>query len=99
MKSKRTKACDISQKVKRIVWERDGQRCIFCGSHNAMPNAHYISRGCGGLGIEQNVVTACFECHREMDQTTDRGYMLEFTRKHLESHYPNFGDEKRIFHK
>ena len=42
--SKRSKACDIPQKVKDKVWERDNQHCIICGSPYAMPNAHYIGR-------------------------------------------------------
>ncbi len=50
--SKRSKACDISPKVKKKVWERDNHCCIICGSPYAMPNAHYIARSQGGLGIE-----------------------------------------------
>ena len=53
---KRTKALDIPEKVKRRVWERDGHQCVLCGSIYAMPNAHYISRAQGGLGIEENAV-------------------------------------------
>ena len=57
MKSRRSKATDIPQKVKQAVWERDGGRCVICGNtHNVMPNAHFISRANGGLGIEENVV-------------------------------------------
>lgn len=68
-KSKRAKATDIPKKVKDKVWERDHERCIYCGSHNAMPNAHaLLSRAQGGLGIEQNVVTLCSMCHRIYDQ-------------------------------
>lgn len=67
MKTKRSKATDISQSVKRKVWERDNHHCIFCGSPYAMPNAHYISRSKGGLGIEQNVVTLCQNCHHNYD--------------------------------
>lgn len=67
MKTKRSKATDISQSVKRKVWERDNHCCIFCGSHYAMPNAHYIPRSKGGLGIEQNVVTLCQNCHHNYD--------------------------------
>lgn len=55
MKSKRSKATDIPQKVKQAVWERDGGRCVVCGCcRNVMPNAHFISRSKGGLGIEEN---------------------------------------------
>lgn len=44
--SKRSKACDISQKVKEIVWIRDMGQCIYC--HKWVPiscaNAHFIKR-------------------------------------------------------
>lgn len=68
-KSKRAKATDIPKKVKDKVWERDHERCIYCGSRSAMPSAHaLLSRAQGGLGIEKNVVTLCFMCHRIYDQ-------------------------------
>ena len=67
MKSRRSKATDISHKVKNKVWERDNHCCILCGNPNAMPNAHYISRANGGLGIEQNIVTLCQNCHNKYD--------------------------------
>ena len=46
MKSKRSKACEISQKVKEIVWNRDNHRCICCGRYvpKACANAHFIKR-------------------------------------------------------
>ena len=44
--SKRSKACEISQKVKKIVWLRDNCECIYC--HKWVPiscaNAHFIKR-------------------------------------------------------
>lgn len=46
MKSKRTKACGISQKVKTTVWERDNHKCIYCHEYvsKSCANAHYIKR-------------------------------------------------------
>ena len=46
MKSKRSKACEISQKVKEIVWERDNHKCISCGRYvpKTCANAHFIKR-------------------------------------------------------
>lgn len=46
MKSKRSKACEISQKVKEIVWRRDKQKCIYCGIYvpKSCANAHFIKR-------------------------------------------------------
>lgn len=98
-KSKRSKATDISQKVKKIVWERDGERCILCGSHEAMPNAHYISRSEGGLGIEQNVVTLCLNCHRKVDQTVKRKELLKEIWKYLSNQYPGLNEKDLIYKK
>lgn len=99
MKSKRSKACDIPQKIKKIVWERDGERCIICGSRIAMPNAHYIPRSKGGLGIEQNIVTLCQSCHYSYDfgggETRENlGKSIE---KYLIKKYPDWNKENLIF--
>ena len=73
MKSKRTKALDISQKVKLAVWERDEGCCVVCGNnYNTMPNAHILARSKSGKGIETNIVTLCTnlttnKCHYKYD--------------------------------
>ena len=88
-KSKRSKACDISAKVRAEVRQRDGDKCIWCGRHLSHPQiCHYISRGAGGLGIPQNLVCGCVTCHQQADQGqhTDR-YKLAM-REHLKRHYP-----------
>lgn len=66
---KRTKAVAIPKEVKESVWERDGERCIFCRRWVTVhcANAHVINRSQGGLGIVQNIITACPDCHRELD--------------------------------
>ena len=98
-KSKRAKACDISKKVKDIVWERDNHQCIICGSHQAMPNSHFIRRSQGGLGIEENIVTMCFRCHRMYDQGSDRKAIETYTENYLKSKYPNWDKSKLIYKK
>lgn len=99
MKSRRSKATDISARTKAIVWERDGHRCIFCGTGAAMPNAHYISRAKGGLGIEQNIVTACMSCHYAMDNTTERPYFLKTAKQYLSAKYQGWDEENLIYKK
>ncbi len=44
--SKRSKACEISQKTKEEVWNRDNQQCIICGKWvpKSCANAHFIKR-------------------------------------------------------
>lgn len=91
--SNRSKACDIPMKVKKIVWERDNHCCIICGSPYAMPNAHYIARSHGGLGIEQNVVTLCLNCHHNFDNGKDKDLKEAIRAKikaHLGSKYDNW---------
>lgn len=92
-KSKSSKACDISQKVKQAVWERDGQRCVLCGSPNAFPNAHFKPRSLLGLGIEENIVTLCLDCHRKYDQTTERNKIKAELREYLTTIYDNWSEE------
>lgn len=98
MKSKRSKACDISAKVKDVVWERDGRYCVICGNPEAMPNAHYISRAQGGLGIEQNIVTLCAKCHKQFDQSSARTEIKERIKNYLKFQYPNW-DEKNLVYR
>lgn len=99
MKTKRAKACDISQKVKEIVWERDNHQCIICHSNRAMPNSHFIRRSQGGLGIEENIVTMCDRCHRMYDQGVDRKAIEARTEDYLKSLYPNWDREKLYYKK
>lgn len=99
MKSKRSKATDIPPKIKNIVWERDNKQCIICGNYNAMPNAHYISRAKGGLGIEQNVVTLCLKCHHDYDNGSKREENRKIIKEYLESKYYGWKEENLIYNK
>lgn len=99
MKSKRAKACDISKKVKDIVWERDNHRCIICGSNQAMPNSHFIRRSQGGLGIPENIVCMCMRCHMMYDQGSDRRAIEAYIEKYLKNLYPDWSREKLIYKK
>lgn len=95
---RRTKALQISPKVKKRVYERDSGLCIFCKSQGD-PVAHFVSRGQGGLGIEENIITACADCHRRMDATTDRDRMKEIAREYLKSKYPDWKEEELYYKK
>lgn len=98
MKSKRTIALSIHRNVKQAVFDRDGGCCVLCG-RRGNPEAHYISRAHGGLGVEENVVTLCRECHRKYDQTTEREAIGEILADYLRSHYPDWDPTKLIYKK
>ncbi|WP_312611434.1 hypothetical protein [Oscillibacter sp.] len=96
--NRRTKALDIPLRVKKIVYARDGGLCILCGAPGA-PNAHYISRGQSGLGIEQNVVTLCQTCHTAYDQSSQRETLKPIIADYLRSKYPGWDDMRLTYKK
>lgn len=99
MKSKRSKACAIPSQVKAAVWARDGQRCILCGSNQGQPNAHYIPRSHGGLGVEQNIITLCPTCHYRFDQTTERAGIKEYIASYLREACPSWNEQDLYYRK
>lgn len=99
-KSKRSKATDITPKVKKKVFERDGGMCVVCKVKRGDPNMHYIGRGQGGLGIEENVVTGCTECHQDYDNGFRREEIENIIREYLKSIYgDSWSEEKLIYNK
>lgn len=101
MKSERTKALAIDKKTKQIVWERDNHCCIFCGKYVDMyyANSHFIKRSQGGLGIPENILTNCFECHRAFDDSPMRKYMLPKAEQYLKSKYANWSIDSLTYKK
>ena len=98
MKSKRTKATSIEPMVRFKVYERD-KHCIFCGVSCFITLAHYVSRASGGLGVEQNLACVCMECHRKLDQSTQRKDMLEIFKRHLIRHYEDWNEDDLKYRK
>lgn len=96
---KRTKALSISPEVKKKVYERDGGCCIWCGSPYGQPNAHYIPRSQSGLGIEENILTLCWECHQRFDNSIDRMKMQAYFRAYLLGKYPEWEERKLVYRK
>ena len=107
MKSKRSKLTDIPMSVKKKVFERDNGCCVICGNnYNVMPNAHYIPRSKGGLGIEENIVTLCTEltpnkCHRKYDFGTQEQQekIHASIKNYLQSKYENWDEDKLVYKK
>ena len=97
-KSKRSKACDIPERVKLRVMARDDGRCIICGL-SGFPNAHYIPRSQGGLGIEQNVVTLCPVCHQRYDNGDKREEYGAYIKQYLSWAYENWNEKDLIYNK
>lgn len=99
-KSRAAQACEIPPYVKEAVWERDGGRCVLCGTtHNTSPSAHYIPRSHLGLGIEENIVTLCMACHTDYDNSPMRGYYKDQIRRYLKMRYKDWDEKKLVYRK
>lgn len=88
-----TKATAIPASVKQTVYQRDGGRCIFCGK-NGQPVAHIVRRSRGGMGIAENIITACPSCHREFDEGKRGAEMMEIAVEYIKGFYPDWDEEK-----
>ena len=106
--SKRAKALAISEETKEKVWCRDAGRCVWCRLHpeywtgyKAYPEAHLIPRSKGGLGIPENVLTLCRPHHDELDHSmrSHRAEMRQELIGYLKHYYPDWEQEKVIYHK
>lgn len=93
-----TKATAIPQSVKEAVTMRDKGRCIFCG-RPGKPVSHVVRRSQLGMGIEQNIVTACDACHRQMDEGRTREAMYASAVAYLKGFYPEWNREDMIYKK
>lgn len=96
--NKRTQALQINAKTREIVRERD-KWCVCCGNPYRLEIAHFISRGSGGLGVEQNLVLLCRECHREYDQSGKREIYRNYLRNYLKTQYTNWNEKELIYKK
>ena len=95
---KRTKAVAITPEVRRQVEERDGHCCIFCGKQGS-GNAHVVNRSQGGLGIPENLVTACWPCHSAMDNGQAGKLLRMKAEEYLKSIYPDWDKSKLVYDK
>jgi 5-methylcytosine-specific restriction endonuclease McrA len=49
---------------RRVLFARDGWRCVYCGSGgNRLTLDHVVPRSRGGMSVWENVVTSCAPCN------------------------------------
>ena len=96
--TRRTKETAISTVTKKKVEERDHGLCIYCHKRGR-GEAHFISRAHGGLGIEENLLTACRPCHDLLDNSPHRKEMLRVAADYLKRRYPYWSKEMLIYEK
>lgn len=55
---------NITQKVKDLVWNRDGGKCVECGSNENIEFDHIIPHSKGGANTYRNIQLLCEPCNR-----------------------------------
>lgn len=55
----------ISDEVKMFVWNRDGGKCVNCGSKEKIEFDHIIPFSKGGSNTARNIQILCEKCNRE----------------------------------
>ena len=95
-------ATSIPLEVKKIVYERDNHKCIFCHKEVDLffANSHFIKRSHNGMGIPENIFTACYKCHPLFDDSVERKkWMFEYAKEYLKNKYPDWNEDSLIYKK
>lgn len=97
---KMTKATRITPKVKEAVKIRDRGMCVLC-ERPGDPVAHVVRRSQGGMGVEQNIVCLCPQCHRDFDEGRAEFRQSAYVRivAHLKGFYPDWNRDDMIYRK
>lgn len=64
VKAPKKRSRKISQKVKDLVWNRDGGKCVECGSNEKLEFDHIIPHSKGGANTYRNIQLLCEPCNR-----------------------------------
>jgi 5-methylcytosine-specific restriction endonuclease McrA len=54
----------IPESVRLFVWQRDGGKCVKCGSRERLEFDHIIPLAAGGSNTERNIQLLCEGCNR-----------------------------------
>jgi HNH endonuclease len=62
---KKERTRHIPESIKKIVWDRDGGKCVLCGSTNYLEFDHDIPFSLGGSNRTENIRVLCRSCNRK----------------------------------
>lgn len=64
----------VSNKVRQLVYDRDGRMCVSCGRDDMLTLQHRINRGMGGSNTRdgyENLVTMCSLENQRLEMIPD----------------------------
>lgn len=54
---------EVGAELRKIVFDRDGHRCVYCGATDQLEVDHVIPSASGGASTSRNLVVACTTCN------------------------------------
>lgn len=54
----------VSKTARQAIFDRDGNKCVKCGSTEQLTIDHIIPIRKGGISTESNMQTMCFNCNQ-----------------------------------
>ena len=110
MPSRVTRLKNFDPDTRKRILMRDGG-CVFCKNGRwSVPDdygkkifdiAHIVNKSQGGLGIEENGVTACRNHHMQLDNGNKgwRSEMQEYIEEYMRQQYEGWNREKLVYRK
>ncbi|MCJ7434714.1 MAG: HNH endonuclease [Anaerolineales bacterium] len=87
-KSDRAKRGYVSNEVRQAMIQRDGNKCLLCGSQDNLTVGHIIPISRGGNSDIENLQTLCFSCGRSVQTSS-----VDFRKPHVKQWCDNCGRE------
>lgn len=66
----------LSKNKRKRIYERDGYKCIICGSDEHLSIDHIIPTSKGGTDEDSNLCTMCLRCNRKKANKIEERYLL-----------------------
>ena len=83
----------ISKKIRSVVLQRDGNKCLLCGAQDSLTVSHIVSVNRGGTSEADNLQTLCASCYRNEKRHADvdfrKPYEKEWCNHCHRYHYKN----------
>ena len=85
----------VPQKVRAAVLQRDGHKCLLCGTQEDLVVNHILSVNRGGTSEADNLQTLCGSCYRSTKGNSEVDFRKPYEKKWCEHcrrfHYKNIG--------
>lgn len=91
---KRVNRGKFSAKIIQEILERDGYKCVKCGSYHLEKVPHHCQfKSQGGDNSKRNGVSICLKCHREAHSKRE---VREWFERYAEERFDENGDKKEL---